>query len=524
MNKILKAKIMEAFSSVLPITAIVLIASVILVPMPAATILLFLGGAALLIIGMGFFTLGADMAMMPMGEGIGAQLTKGQNLVLAIGISFLMGLIITVAEPDLQVLALQLAESLNPWILIVTVGIGVGVFLAIAVLRVLLGVPLRFVLLFFYIATFVIAFYMLGTGDGAFIPVSFDSGGVTTGPITVPFMLATCAGVASLRGDKGSKDDSFGFVALCSIGPILMVLILGMITHISKVNPGAPVDTAAIARYTNRDVVMRFLEHFPNTIREVAMALGAILVFFVIFQLITRRYQKRQLGRIIIGFIYTFIGLVVFLTGVNVGFIPVGVLFGSELARSELKWILVPLGMVIGYFIVAAEPAVHVLNKQVEDISQGAITQKVMNRGLSIGMSLALGITMARILTGVSIMYILVPGYAFALILTFFVPKIFTGIAFDSGGVCSGPMTSTFLLPLAIGTCEGHGGDMIQDAFGIVAMVAMTPLIIIQIMGLIYTRRVKAAVQPVIKAETAIDESKTGEIIEFGEEGSDERG
>jgi hypothetical protein len=512
MNKVLREKIMEAFASVLPITAIVLVASVIFVPLSAGVIMMFLCGAALLVIGMGFFTLGADMAMMPMGEGIGAQLTKGQSVFLAFGVSFLMGLIITVAEPDLQVLALQLAESVDPWLLIVTVGAGVGVFLAIAVLRVLVGVPLRFLLIFFYLIAFALAFYMAKKGNMAFIPVSFDSGGVTTGPLTVPFMLAMCVGVASLRGDKSAKDDSFGFVALCSVGPVLSVMVLGLIKDITEVKPELPSKEAidAINAYTDRDVVESFLDHFPGMVKEVATALAAILVFFVIFQLITRRYQKHQLAKIIMGFIYTFIGLVVFLTGVNIGFIPVGSLFGSQLGASPLKWLLVPLSMIIGYFIVAAEPAVHVLNKQVEDISQGAITQKVMNTALAIGMALALGITMVRILTGIPILYILVPGYAFALILTFFVPKIFTGIAFDSGGVCSGPMTSTFLLPFAIGACAGSGGNTTLDAFGIVAMVAMTPLVVIQLLGLIYRKKF-------ITDEEAGDAVGADDIIIFGE-------
>jgi hypothetical protein len=516
MNKVLQEKIQEAFSSVLPITAIVLIASIVLVPMSAGVIVMFLAGAALLIIGMGFFTLGADMAMMPMGEGIGAQLTKTSKLALALGISFVMGVIITIAEPDLQVLAGQLAESLNTWVLIVTVGLGVGLFLAIAVLRVLFGIPLMALLLGFYIITFAIAGYMLTTPDGSFIPVAFDSGGVTTGPMTVPFILAMCVGVASLRGDKGSKEDSFGFVALCSIGPILSVLTLGMIKHINKVDAGEPIDTMAIAAYTDRDVVLAFLEAFPEKLKGVALALAAILLFFVVFQLISRRYKKQQLMRILVGFVYTFIGLVLFLTGVEVGFIPVGHLFGYDLARTEVKWLLVPLSMIIGYFIVAAEPAVHVLNKQVEDVSQGAITQKVMNTTLAIGMSLALGITMVRILTGISIMWILIPGYTFALILTFFVPRIFTGIAFDSGGVCSGPMTSTFLLPLAIGTCEGVGGDMMRDAFGIVAMVAMTPLVVIQLLGLVYGRKMKA--EEALSEAEIMGREKASEIIIFEED------
>ncbi|MDR1970926.1 MAG: DUF1538 domain-containing protein [Treponema sp.] len=483
MNKVLKEKIMEAFSSVLPITAIVLIASVIL-PMPAGTILEFIVGAALLIIGMGFFTLGADMAMMPMGEGIGVQLTRSSNLLIALLISFVMGLIITIAEPDLQVLARQV-PSVPPMTLILTVAAGVGFFLVLAVLRTLLKIPLSALLILFYLGVFIIAYFT----PNHFIPVAFDSGGVTTGPMTVPFILALGLGLASIRSDRNSQNDSFGLVSMCSVGPILMVLLLGIFY-----NPtGATVESHVVPHVeTSRDVIESFALELPKYTWEVFSAMGAIVIFFVVFQLVSRRYKGHQLARIGVGFIYTFIGLVMFLTGVNVGFIPVGQLLGSQIAAAPFKWVLVPLGMVIGYFIVSAEPAVHVLNKQVEDISSGAITQKVMNRGLAVGMAIALAITMVRILTGIHLMWFLIPGYAFALILTFFVPKIFTGIAFDSGGVCSGPMTSTFLLPLAMGATEGVGGDLMTDAFGIVAMVAMTPLIIIQLLGLVYGHRMKA--------------------------------
>jgi hypothetical protein len=299
------------------------------------------------------------------------------------------------------------------------------------------------------------------------------------------------------------------------------VLLLGIFYDPS----GANVESHTVPVIeTSRDVVKSFALELPHFAKDVLFAMGAIVLFFVIFQLASRRYKKHQLGRIAIGFVYTSIGLVLFLTGVSVGFIPVGQLLGSQLAVSPFKWILVPLGMVIGYFIVAAEPAVHVLNKQVEEISSGAITQKMMNRGLAIGMSIALAITMVRILTGISIMWILIPGYAFALILTFFVPRIFTGIAFDSGGVCSGPMTSTFLLPLAMGTCEGTGGDLMKDAFGIVAMVAMTPLIIIQLLGLVYSYKMKkaAAAKLAEEAVEAISAEEAGEIIEFDQAGQEE--
>jgi hypothetical protein len=512
MNKILQAKIMEAFSSVLPITVIVLITSVVLVPMPAGTILMFLAGAALLIVGMGFFTLGADMAMMPMGEGIGIQLTKTSNLFIALFVSFLMGLIITIAEPDLQVLARQVPSVPN-LTLILTVAVGVGLFLVVAVLRILFRIRLSVLLIIFYALVFIALFL----APPNFVPVAFDSGGVTTGPITVPFILAMGVGVASIRSDKDSQNDSFGLVSLCSIGPILAVLLLGVFYNPSS----AEVESHKVPNVaTSRDVVESFAFQLPHYAKDVLYALGAIIVFFLIFQLVSRRYKKHQIARIVVGFLYTFIGLVVFLTGVSVGFIPVGQLLGSSLASSSFKWVLVPLGMLIGYFIVSAEPAVHVLNKQVEDISSGTIPQKAMKRGLSIGMSAALGITMVRILLGIPILWILIPGYASALILTFFVPKIFTGIAFDSGGVCSGPMTSTFLLPLAMGTCEGTGGDLMRDAFGIVAMVAMAPLIVIQFMGLIYASKMKSSAKQTEEAMEAIPLENADEFIEFEEEPS----
>jgi hypothetical protein len=476
---------------------------------------------------MGFFTMGADMSMMPIGEGIGIQLTRSAkaadspnrlvralnavfSLALVIVISFIMGLIITIAEPDLQVLAHQVPldiAGLPPWlhsnmVLVVTVGIGVGLFLMIAVLRVIFKIPLSALLIVFYAITFAALFL---TPEN-FIPVAFDSGGVTTGPMTVPFILALGIGVASIRGDKGSQDDSFGLVSLCSIGPILAVITLGALFH-----PDTP-DTSggqAISVETTRDVAFAFAREFPRYAREVFQALTAIVLFFGAFQLISRRYKLKQVKRIGVGFVYTLLGLVVFLTGVNVGFIPVGQFLGSTLAASSLKWALVPLGMIIGYFIVSAEPAVHVLNKQVEAISSGAIPQKTMLTGLAVGMAAALGITMTRILLRLDILYILIPGYALAIALTFFVPKIFVGIAFDSGGVCSGPMTSTFLLPLAMGVCAGSGGDIMKDAFGVVALVAMAPLIVIQVMGLVY--RIKTA--KLQKLEGALPVEEAGRII-----------
>jgi hypothetical protein len=446
------------------------------------------------------------MAMMPMCEGIGIQLTKAPNLFLIVVISFVMGLVITIAEPDLQVLAQQVPSIRPSILLIVTVGIGVGIFLVLAVLRILLRVRLSVLLIVSYVLTFVLAYF----APYNFIAVAFDSGGVTTGPITVPFILAMGIGFMAIRGDKGSQDDSFGLVSLCSIGPIMAVMFLGILFNPS----GASVETHTIPDVTtSRDVVMNFMIEIPRYTKDVLVALAALVFFFIVFQLISKRFKKHQLKRIGIGFFYTLIGLLVFLTGVNVGFIPVGLMLGLKIAESSLKWVLVPFGMLVGYFIVMAEPAVHVLNKQVEDISSGAIPQKTMARSFAIGMASALALTMVRILLNIPLMWILVPGYIIALTLTFFVPRIFVGIAFDSGGVCSGPLTTTFLLPFAMGACEGAGGDIMTQAFGVVALVALAPLIVIQIMGLVYNIRLKRSA-----AGAGIHgAADTGEIIIYPE-------
>ena len=463
-------------ASVLPITAIVFLLSVTIAPLEPGTLVLFLFGAVLLVIGMGFFTLGVDMSMLPMGEGVGAVLSGKKRLLIPVLLYFLLGVLSTMAEPDLTVLANQIAAIPN-MVLILTVAVGVGLFLVVATLRVRWGVPLRRLLLLFYGVVFLLEAF----APANFIPVSFDSGGVTTGPITVPFIMALGLGVASSRSDKNAASDSFGLVALCSIGPILSVLLLGIVYQPDKAEQQLAAipevaDTAAAARY--------FVHGFPEYFKEVAAALLPIALVFALFQLFTRKFRRGQLLRIVSGFAYTYLGLVLFLCGVNVGFMPAGQYIGTAVASGSRPWLLVPIGMLIGFYIVKAEPAVAVLTKQVEEVSNGSISQRAMGNALSIGVCVSVGLAMVRVLTGLNIMWLLVPGYAVSLGLTFFVPSIFTGIAVDSGGVASGPMTATFLLPFAMGACSAVGGDLMTDAFGIVAMVAMTPLVTIQVMGL----------------------------------------
>lgn len=496
----LMEKIRESLSSVLPITAIVLALCFTIAPIPAGILMAFVIGAILLIVGMGFFTLGAEMAMTPMGERVGARLTGSRRLWLVIAGCFAIGVMITIAEPDLQVLATQVPSVPN-MVLILAVAVGVGLFLVVALLRMLFGIRLSYLLVGFYILVFVLAAFV----PRDFLTVAFDSGGVTTGPMTVPFIMALGVGVSSVRSDRHAENDSFGLVALCSIGPILAVLILGLVYQPSGASTAATVLPDA---EDSRALGLLFAEGLPHYLKEVAISLAPIVAFFLLFQLLFLRLPRRQLIRMGVGVLYTYLGLVLFLTGVNVGFMPAGQYLGGQMAALPYNWILVPVGMVIGYFIVAAEPAVHVLNRQVEEITDGAIPPRLMQLSLSIGVAISLGLSMIRVLTGISILWFLLPGYAFAIGLSFVTPKIFTSIAFDSGGVASGPMTATFLLPFAMGACEALGGNIITDAFGIVAMVAMTPLITIQILGVLYKKR---RPMPEAVPETAAEE----DIIEL---------
>ena len=488
MLKAFKDKLLESFTSILPIALIVLVLCVAFVPLETGTFVLFLIGVFLLIVGLGGFMLGADLSMLVIGEKIGATMTHSRKIWLIAFLSFVIGIIVTIAEPDLQILAEQVpavAEKtpLGNYLLILTVAVGVGIFLTIGMLRIVLHVPLHYLLIVFYLAAFVLSIFV----SPDFWAVSFDSGGVTTGPMTVPFIMSLGVGVASIRSGKGSKDDSFGLVALSSVGPIITVLTLGIVFDIHDVEyTMSPLTLVS----DTREVFFTYLQGMGSYAEEVAIALSPILVFFILFQIIAKAFRKRQLVRIFVGFVYTFVGLTLFLTGANVGFMPVGRTLGQGLASLWEGWLLIPVGMIIGYFVVAAEPAVHVLNKRVERMSAGAISSSAMMKGLCIGVCISLGLAMTRILTGINIMWILIPGYIIALALTFFTPPLFTGIAFDSGGVASGAMVSAFVLPLAIGACSVLDPSAIMtQAFGCVAFVALTPLISIQILGICYRRK-----------------------------------
>jgi len=474
----LRSKIWEALISALPITLIVYLIS--LLPwfnFSPEELISFTVGAVLLILGIGLFNMGADLAMTPMGTHVGSGLSRQRNLKLLLIVCFVMGLLITVAEPDLQVLAKQVSSVLNGTVLIFTVGIGVGLFLIVAILRIVFRRRLAMILMLCYMLLFALALLLAVNGNLPLMPMAFDSGGVTTGPITVPFIMALCVGISKILGDRHSQENSFGMVALCSVGPILAVLLLGVFST-SELSYQVPDFSVS------NNIADAFLHTALHTCKEVGLALGMIVVFFLACQLLFLKLPKRQLLRIGMGVILTYVGLVMFLTGVNVGFMPIGYKLGVSLAEMN-SYLVVGLGLVMGVLVVLAEPAIHVLNGQVEEVTGGYITKRSMLIGLCIGVGGAIALSMVRIVYDFSLAHYIVPGYFISLALSLFVPPVYTAIAFDSGGVASGPMTSGFILPFAIGVCMGIQGEgaVLQDAFGVVALVAMAPLITIQMLG-----------------------------------------
>ena len=476
--KELRAKILEALVSALPITAIVYILS--MTPwfhFSGAELISFTIGAVLLVVGIGMFNLGADLAMTPMGSHVGAGLSRQKKLGLLLSVCFVLGMLITIAEPDLQVLAKQVGAVMNGTVLIYAVGIGVGAFLVVAILRIVFRRHLSLILMLFYMLMFALALMLVVNGNDPLLPLAFDSGGVTTGPITVPFIMALGVGVSSVLGDRHSQENSFGLVSLCSIGPVLAVLVLGIFS-------GNELSYSVPNYAVSSDIAGAYLVSLVHTAEEVALALGMIVVFFLICQFIFLKLPKRKLKKIAMGVIFTYIGLVIFLTGVNVGFMPIGYKLGFELAKVN-EVMLVVLGLTMGILVVLAEPAIHVLNSQVEEVTGGYVSKRSMMIGLCIGVGASIALSVVRIIFDFSIVYYVIPGYFISLALSLFVPPVYTAIAFDSGGVASGPMTSGFILPFATGVCVCLQGEaaVLRDAFGVVALVAMTPLITIQLLG-----------------------------------------
>ena len=478
--KELWAKIEEALISALPITAIVYLMAFLPFfdfDISAAELITFTVGAVMLILGIGLFNLGADLAMTPMGAHVGSGLSRQKKLSLLLLVCFVLGMLITIAEPDLQVLANQVSAVMSGTLLVYAVGLGVGAFLVVSILKIVFRRSLSQILMLFYMLLFALALVLIVSGNESLLPMAFDSGGVTTGPITVPFVMALGVGISNVLGDRRSKENSFGLVALCSVGPVLAVLVLGIFSKNELVYEVPNYSVSA-------DVLSAFAHAAKHTCKEVATALGMIVVFFLVCQVLFLKLPVKRLARIAVGVLFTYVGLVIFLTGVNVGFMPIGYKMGYVLAQGSEAF-LIGFGLVVGVLVVLAEPAIHVLNSQVEDVTGGLVSKKSMMIGLCVGVGASIALSMIRIVFDFSLVYYVVPGYFISLALSLFVPPVYTAIAFDSGGVASGPMTSGFILPFAIGACVSmQGADaVLRDAFGVVALVAMTPLITIQLLG-----------------------------------------
>ena len=515
MFKILLSKLKEALISVLPVTVIILIlAATPIVNISGREIGIFCASAVLLILGIGLFNMGADLAMTPMGEHFGAGLNKSKKLTVLLVVCFIMGVLITIAEPDLSVLAEQVSTVMNSTLLIVMVGVGVGLFLLLAVCKIVFKKNLSMLLMFAYLALFMVCAVLLelkGEDGSMFFPLAFDSGGVTTGPITVPFLMALGLGISTTVGGKNSNENSFGLIALCSVGPMIAVLLLSATSKGELTYTLPDYSMSAVTGANFGPEVLRIL-------LDVLKALGLIVVFFFILQFSVLKLPKRKIIQIIIGIVYTFLGLVLFLGAATVGFMPIGFEIGSQVA-SYNSGIMIALGFVFGAVVVLAEPAVHVLNKQVEDVTDGAVKKREMMIALALGVGLSIGLSMIRVIFGFSLLWYLVPGYIISLGLSFFVPGLYTAIAFDSGGVASGPLTSSFILPMAIGTCSALGGNVLGSAFGVVSMVAMVPLITIQVLGFkaIVSRRMRQKL-----TERRIFAADDEQIIYFAGDGDEE--
>lgn len=477
MLKILFHKLKEAAVSVFPVAIIVLLLNFTpLVEFSLTETVVFACCALALVVGMALFNLGADMAMTPMGEQVGSGLPKSGRFGALLLVCFIMGVCVTIAEPDLSVLASQVKEIINGTTLVVAIGLGVGAFLVLGVLRVVFRLNLAQLMTFFYLLLFALAALIIEGGNGSFLPLAFDSGGVTTGPITVPFIMSLGVGVSAALGDKHDRESSFGFIALCSIGPILAVMFLGLFAN-GEIDYRLP-------DYTMRSELSEIFQTLVHTGGEVAVAVLPIVAFFFLLQFLVLKLPKRRIIQIIVGVFYTFFGLVVFLAAVTIGFVPLGYKMGVQLAARDTV-LLVLFAFLLGLTVVLAEPAIHVLNKQVEAVTGGAVKKSSMLIALSAGVGVAIALSVVRAIFDFSILYYLIPGYFISLGLSFFVPKLYTAIAFDSGGVASGPLTSSFILPFVIGVCAALQGEskILLDAFGLVSMVAMTPLISIQVLG-----------------------------------------
>lgn len=460
-------------------------------PLDLSLIIRFLIGAVLIIIGLSIFLFGVDIGITPIGNIMGSTIAKRNKLWIVVIAGLILGLFISIAEPDLHILAGQVdfvtSGLISKESIVIIVSIGIATTLSLGLVRIVHNIPLCKVLTVLYSIIFILALFT----SREFLAISFDASGATTGALTVPFILALAVGISAMKKDsKASEKDSFGLVAIASTGAILSVMIMSIISKTDTITASLDYNEATS---TSTSIISPFIQPIATTAFEVFLALFPILIIFLVFQKVSFKLSRKALRKVLMGLLFTFIGLVLFLIGVNAGFMDVGGAIGYSVASLENKAYLVIMGFILGFGTILAEPAVYVLTHQIEDVTSGYVKRNVVMITLAIGVGFAVALSMIRILVpDIQLWHYLLPGYLVSLAMTYFVPELFVGIAFDSGGVASGPMTATFILAFAHGAADAvEGANVMIDGFGMIAMVALTPLIALQILGFIFKLKSK---------------------------------
>ena len=477
-------KLKEVLMAVLPIAAIVLILHASLTPLPGAMLAQFLIGTALTVIGLTVFLIGVDVGVTPIGQAMGSVVARSNKLWIVIVAGLALGFIISIAEPDLHILAGQVdaltAGQIPKMLLVVVVSLGIAVLMTLGMVRVVYNIPLYLLLTGLYGLVLILSLF----SSREFLAISFDASGATTGAMTVPFMLALALGATAMKKDaKASEKDSFGLVGTASIGAILAVLLMSVVAH-----PGPLTGTVNGHETAQAGILRPFFNRVPITSLEVFMAMSPILALLLVFQKKAFKLSRRSFRRMLVGLGFTLVGLVLFLVGVHAGFMSVGTFVGQKIASLDRTSVIVLVGFAIGMVTILAEPAVYVLTHQVESVTSGYVRRSLVLGALALGAGLSVGLSMLRILVpAIQLWHYLLPGYIIAIGLTYVTPKLFIGIAFDSGGVASGPMTATFILAFTNGVASAsEGANVLVDGFGMIAMVALMPVIALQILGLVY--------------------------------------
>lgn len=474
----------EILISVIPITAIVLVLNFTLVPLEIPQLLRFLLGSLLIIFGLSIFLFGVDIGITPIGNLMGSHLIKTNKIAIVVFGGIILGFIAAIAEPDIHILAGQVdyvTSGLIPrFSLVAVVSIGIGTLLSLGFSRIAYNIPMNITFTAIYAIIFALALFI----PPEFLAISFDAAGAVTGAMTVPFILSLATGISAPRKDsKASEEDSFGLVGITATGTVISVMLMSIISKPGKISGSIDIS------FSESDFIIRpFIRAIPATAVEVFIALLPLIFMLLVFQKFSFKLSKRSLGKIFKGLLYSFIGLVFFLIGVNTGFMEVGTIVGYRLASLDNKSIVVFLGFVIGLVTILAEPSAHVLTHQIEDVTSGYIKRNAVLITMCIGVGFAVALFILKIIVpGIQLWHYLFFGYAISIVLSFFVPKLFVGMAFDSGTVSSGPMTATFILAFAQGVAEAvEGANVLTDGFGAVAMVTLTPVITLQILGLIF--------------------------------------